>query len=185
VGEHVADECGAVEDLLEVVEHEEHRSVGEVGGEVLGRVDSGLGGGDAERLEHFRRDEVGVGDRGELDEVDPVGVGVGDLGGEVERQPGLAHAAGAGEGEQSVAIEQLASHPQDVLAPHEGAEICREVVGDRFQGSQGGKLRRQARDDELGELHLVGEVLQGVQSGVAQRDPVGQSVAHQPGRRPR
>ena len=48
-----------------------------------------------------------VGERRELDHPHPVGVLVGELGAHLDRQPGLADTADAGQGHQPVAADQL------------------------------------------------------------------------------
>ncbi len=91
---------GGLHHLLQVVEQEQHLSLADVLGEaVLGS--EGLG----DRL----ADEGGVSERGEPDPEDARLVGGDEGGGGLERQPGLAGAAGPGEGDRRAPASILAS----------------------------------------------------------------------------
>ena len=97
--------------VLGVVEQEQELLGAERLGERLERLRDV---GDADRLRDGRHDELGVAQRGELDEHDTVRVGRGCAAGGFERQPGLAASACAGEHEQPCvsALEQSAPGPR-------------------------------------------------------------------------
>ena len=100
MGEEVGDERRRVDDVLEVVEHQEQASRSQIGAQR--RLD-GLGGGfaNAERAGdgggHQRRGR----DRRQRDEPDAIGVRPDQIGGDVQCQAGLAGATGSGEREQA------------------------------------------------------------------------------------
>ncbi len=81
--------------MLEVVEHDEPAGLGRV---VL------LG---AERLHHRGHDLVRVGELGEVDEEDALDHLSEQLGGDLQREPRLAGAAGPGERDEAPLPEQL------------------------------------------------------------------------------
>ena len=91
-----ADVGRSVDDLLEVVEQEQHPPLPDrAGDDVEGGRARALG--DADRAGDRRQDEVGARDRLEGDEPDPVGVLVGRGGRQLEREPRLAGPARSGE----------------------------------------------------------------------------------------
>ena len=81
--------------VLEVVDDEEQRPFLQVVGHTRHRVLGGLG--DVEGLADRAGDEARVGDRGEVDEHGAVGELAGVFFGTGKRQPGLPHAAWAGQ----------------------------------------------------------------------------------------
>jgi hypothetical protein len=117
--------------MLAVVQHEQQTALAEGGSE---RIDDGLacgftntdGGGDA------MGDQLRVGQRSQLDQPDAVGIAVGHLGCQLERQAGLAAATNASEGKQPC----LGQSPLDLsklyLAPDETGDRYRQVVHRRF-----------------------------------------------------
>ena len=157
--------------LLEVVEHEQELLVAQVLDQRLERALARLLA-QAERLRDRRHDELRLADRRELDEGRAVREPLAHAGGELEREPGLAGAAGADQRQQAhvVAREQLAGLGELALAPDEGVRHrgeAREPVVERVQRRE---LVRQAVDLELVELLRAGQVLQHVLAEVAELD---------------
>ena len=101
--------------VLGVVEQEQELLGAERLGERLERLRDV---GDADRLRDGRHHELGVAQRGELDEHGAVCVGRGCVAGGFERQPGLAASACAGEDDQACvpALEQSGQVPELLLA---------------------------------------------------------------------
>ena len=113
-----------VEQLLEVVEHEQQLAAAEDGGQALAL-------GRAELLGDLRRHARGVVERGELDEVRAVGeVRRGPVG-ELEREVRLADAAGPGQREQAdVRVgEQLGGGREVVVAAEQRRRRQRAAWG--------------------------------------------------------
>ena len=122
--------CGRVEEVLEVVEEQEEVLVGDVLGEAVVGSD-----GPSCFLEH----EGGVAQRCERHPEDAVGVVVAGCGRGLQGEPGLAGAAGAGEGEQAnvVAGEEREHLGELVLAAEERG------CGDRQVGAVEALQRRE------------------------------------------
>ena len=119
----MGDQWGGGGDLLEVVEHQQQVAVAQ-------GVDQAFDEGavarlaDAECLGDDRRDEVGVGQRRQVDEGDTVGEHAADLRGDAQRQPGFAHPARPGQGDQAHRgpAEQGDDQRHLALPPDEGGE---------------------------------------------------------------
>src|SRR5262249_539148 len=81
-----------------------------------------------EGLKHSRHNQFGILKRGQRDETDTIGEVIAQVGRDLEHQARLAHASGAGKGEQTDlwAQEQGRSCSDLSLAPNE----CREGQGD-------------------------------------------------------
>ena len=101
--DHLAQKPGAVDQMLEVVEHEQRRALAEVVEQLLLRREAAVRAvdGELDRLGDGRREEVRRGDGGERDEVDAVRVAVDAASGGLEREPRLAGPARADEREQA------------------------------------------------------------------------------------
>ena len=97
---------------------------------------------------------------------------MGDVGGELERQPGLAGAAGPGQREESGRSEQPGRLPQLGLATDEARQLGRKIVRPAVQGSDRREVGLQSVDDEL-EDTLGPEVLEPVLAEPADRDAIG------------
>ena len=100
VGEEVGDERRRIDDVLEVVEHQEQASRSQIGAQ---RRLYRLGGGfaNAERAGDGGGDHRRGGDRRQRDEPDAIGVLPNQFGGHTQGQAGLAGATGSGEREQA------------------------------------------------------------------------------------
>jgi hypothetical protein len=120
--------------VLGVVEHEQELARLQPAGDRLGGLFAG-GLRDRQRAGDGGGHEGGVAQRRELDEAGAVGVRVCELSGELEREPGLAGAAGAAEGEQA-----------DVVAQQQLAQLV-ELV---FTAERAVRWRRQRERRRLG-----------------------------------
>jgi hypothetical protein len=99
-GQEVDDQRPRVEDVLEVVQDQQHPTLPQrLADAPLDRPPAGLP--DVERSGDGRTDQGRIADRGEGHEPDAVGEGIGHFLGDAERESGLADAAGTGEGQQA------------------------------------------------------------------------------------
>ena len=100
VGQEVGDERRRVDDVLEVVEHQEQAPRSQIGAQR--RLDR-LGGGfaNAERAGDGGGDQRRGRDRRQRDEPDAIGVRLDQIGGDLQGQAGLAGATRSGEREQA------------------------------------------------------------------------------------
>jgi hypothetical protein len=92
------DRCG-LDQVFEVVEHEEPLPGPQRGRQRHQRW-LGIGPANAKRLGDGRGDHIGLADGRKLDDVDAIRERIHDIGGDPERQPGLANPAGSGQGHQ-------------------------------------------------------------------------------------
>src|SRR4029077_14198776 len=76
--DHLAEKPGALDEMLEVVEHEQRRALAEVVEQLVLRREAAVHGvdGELERLGEGRRKEVRRGDGGQRDKVDTVRIAV-------------------------------------------------------------------------------------------------------------
>ncbi len=96
-----------VDEVLAVVEHQQNLSVAQVGHERLGRagpVPSRVG--QADRGAEALRQEVGLPQVSQFDDVDAVGEDPARVTGHPQGEPGLAHAADPGQRDQAGARQQ-------------------------------------------------------------------------------
>ena len=144
-GEEVADEGCSGEDLLEVVQHEQHPPLAQMLDHALGQVPLALA--HVERLGDRRHQELRARDRREADEQRTVA----ELGLELvrDRQPDsrLARASRAGEGDE----------PRALVA--EQRADCRELepAADERRGGHRQRLRRAGRRFRSGEARVLPE----------------------------
>ena len=103
----------AVDHLLGVVQRHQHAQRCESAAQALERV--AAADVHAEGCANGGRQRLGVGDGGQLDPAHAVAVGRLAARGEVQRDGGLAHAAGADDADQPVLVDQLVQ--------------CRQVFG--------------------------------------------------------
>jgi hypothetical protein len=75
------------------------------------------------------RQQIGVGDRCQIDVPRSVGIGAGDAGGDLHRQPGLADAAGTSQRHQPVVRENVAHLYDFRVASHEAGQLDRKMLG--------------------------------------------------------
>ena len=167
-GQQAADLRRRVEELLEVVDHQQQRAAREQAHQPFA-----LGG--AQLLRDLGGDERGVGERGERDEAGAVGELRGEPVGQLDREAGLADAAGPGEREQAhVGIgEQRGGGDQVGLAAEQ-----------RGRGSgEGGRGQRGRRDDRGGGRGRGG--VPGSSAGSWARIADSSRCSSRPGSRPR
>jgi hypothetical protein len=124
---------GGLQEVLAVVEHDEHASIPQVVDERRGERAPGLLG-DPERCRDALEDQAFVGERAELDHPAAILELVEHVGRDLQREPGLADTAGAREGEQRGRLEERARIPQLALSADERRELAGQVVGTGFDG---------------------------------------------------
>ena len=118
-----------LDDLLEVVDHEQHLLRGEERGQ---RLPGTLV--DPECLRDRGNDEVRIGDAGQVDQVDAIGMLVKQVRGNLDRQACLARSAGARQGhEPNVTPAQQGAQLADLSLPSDerrrlGRQVRRAVI---------------------------------------------------------
>ena len=160
--------------LLEIVEHEQHLLVTKM---LVHRVERKLVAADrnADRLGDRGRHELGIANRRKSDKVNAVRKTLDRLGRDLQAEAGLAYPARPREREQSRALEQIPGLRHLLLAADEAGELCRQVVWRGVKRAQGREGVGCAADDELKEPFGLGEVLEPVQTEVAQRKALRQA----------
>jgi hypothetical protein len=151
----------------------------------------------AEGAEHRHRDQAPVGQAGELDQpgrVERAAVAVGlaaagaataQAAGGLHGEPGLAHPAGTGEGDQPVPAEQLHHLRELLLPPDEAGERPRQVApappGRGRGGHRLGGHRRRSEGGILGEDRFFDppQLHAGVQAGLLGEPPADPLVGGQ------
>ena len=181
--QQVRDVGGRIDQLLEVVEHEEDGLPRE-------RVRQGVEGssprrlGDAQSVRDGREDQRRVGDVRQWHEPDAPWERLHHVPRELERQARLAGPAGTGEREQPAAQQQLAGFVELALATHERRELRGQVVGAGVQRPDRREVRAQPGDRDVPQpLRL--EVLEAMLPQRPERDALGQHRLHGGRRRPR
>ena len=168
------------QDVLAVVDHDEQASARQ-------RVDDALGhrparsGRDPEDRRHGVGHGRGIADRRQLDHPDAVGELVGQLGGDLHREPGLADPARTGEGHEPVRLHELADLLHLHLAADEARDLHRQVPGGRVQRPQRRERGLEAVRPHLVEADRRRQVPQPVLAQIDQVDPGdqrGRGVAH-------
>ena len=144
-GEQVADEGCSGEDLLEVVQHEQHPPLAQMLDHALGQVPLALA--HVERLGDRRHEQLRARDRREADEQRAVA----ELGLELvrDRQPDsrLARASRAGEGDE----------PRALVAEQRADRRELEPAADERRGGHRQRLRRAGRRFRSGEARVLPE----------------------------
>ena len=161
VGEEVGDERRRVDDVLEVVEHQEQASrpqIGaqrrsiELGGGFANAEGAGDGGG------HHRRGR----DRRQRDEPDAIGVRLDQIGGHMQGQAGLAGATGSGEREQADTglFQPAADLRRQRFATDERRQLRRQVMGLPVQTLERREVRGKTGGGELKDMLDFAQVAQ-------------------------
>ncbi len=175
--EQLAERGCRLDEVLEVVEDEQQPLLGE---EVLEALsDRGRAAlPESERLRDRGQDERGIGDRRQRDEEHALGEVLDELGGSLQREPGLARAARPGERQQTHVLppQSLGDRSQLALAPDQRCGLDGQVRRPVLERAQRRELVRQPVDHELREPLRPGQVLEPMLAEVAQRNPVGQVV---------
>src|SRR5262245_26314143 len=91
----------------------------------MGRLDE-----DADRARGQARQQVGICDRREVDPPGAVEPTVREAGSGLNGEPGLAAAAGAGQGDQPLLAQESLDRGQLVAAADEAGELGRQIVGE-------------------------------------------------------
>ena len=165
--DHLAQEPGALDEVLEVVEHEQRGALAEVVEQLLLRREAAVHAvdGELDRLGEGGREEVRRGDGGERDEVDAVRVAVDAPRGSLEGEPGLARPARPDEREQAaVRIRRAAGRSRRARAvpADERRARGRQVLHARLDRLQQRELARQPVDLELVDALRGAEILEAV-----------------------
>jgi hypothetical protein len=134
---------------------------------------------DAERLRHGQDDQAGVTDRRQGDEEDTIFKSVDLIGCHLQREPGLATPARAGQREQARLGQKLRDLRQLRLPSDEIRELGGQVVRPGLEAPQGREVCGEIRDDDLEDLLGALEVFQAVLAEIAQADAVRQVRLHQ------
>ena len=169
--DHLAQKGGALDEMLEVVEHEQHRALAEVVEQLVLRREVAVHAveGELDRLGEGGREEVRRRDGRERYEVDAVRVAVDAASGGLEREPGLAGSARSDEREQ--AALGVLQQPVDRFEFRRPADERRsrqgEVLHARLERLQQRELARQAVDLELVDALRRAEILEAVHAQVA------------------
>ena len=169
--DHLAQKPGALDEMLEVVEHEQRRALAEVVEQLLLRREAAVRAvdGELDRLGEGGREEVRRGDGGERDEVDAVRVAVDAASGGLEGEPGLARPARPDEREQAASgvLQQPVDRFELRRPADERRSRQREVLHPRLDRLQQRELARQALDLELVDALGRAQILEPVRAQVA------------------
>ena len=133
---------------------------------------------DAESRRHALGHERRVGQRRQLHQPHSVRVAVQQFCRDLERPPGLATAAGAGQGQDRRTGKELPDRRHFRPAADEARGLTRQVVGERLQRAQRLALHGRPRKNELEDPLRFLQVLQPVRAQI----PQGRAVLE---RRPR
>ena len=168
--------------VLAVVDHEQRGLVAEPLCEGLGDGPAGLLA-DAERFGGGLRHQLWLAERRELDQPDAVLEAVDHVGGRLEREAGLARAAGADEGEHAAGRELLLDLRELGVATDEAGRADRQVVAARVHRPERRKFRAEISCGDLEDPLRALEVAEAVPAEVAELDPLGQAVDREVTRR--
>ena len=167
-----------VEDLLEVVEHEEHGPVAQVLGEGLGRGPvAGLD--ETERAGHDRGDQARLAHLIESHEERPVDERRPQLLGRSDREAGLARPTRAGQRHEPVLAHERDELLDLTLAPDQACQRLGQVAAPRVEGADRREVGREPIDHELVEPFLAIEVLEPVVAEVAHIHSGGQGATRE------
>ena len=168
---HLAQKPGPLDEMLEVVEHQQRRALAEVVQQLLLRREAAVRAVDRElnRLGKGGREEVRRSDRGERDEVNAVRVAVDPAGGGREGEPGLTRPARPHKREQAAGgvLQQPVDRFQLRRPADERRSRQRKVLHPRLDRLQQRELARQTLDLELVDALGRAQVLEPVCAEVA------------------
>src|SRR5439155_26662227 len=125
-----------------------------------------------------RRNEIGVGDRGERDPGRTVAEVVDARARRRDGEASLARAAGPGERDETVRRQELSELAELRLAPEEARQLGRQGVHPGLEGAQRWELAQEAAGDDLVEAEGL-EVLEPVRPEVDQADVAGRRIAEE------
>ena len=173
-GEKRSHRWAGIEKLLEVVEHKQEVLVTQV---IVQRLRERLAGllPHRKRLGHRRDEEIGIGDRGEVDEEDPSFEIRDQLRGHLEREARLASATGSRERDEPNVLSPHEGHGLRhlLLAPDQRRRLNRQIRRPRFKRLQGREVVLEPRNQKLVQPLRVSEILEAVLSEVAQAYRIG------------
>ena len=129
-------------------------------------------GRDTERHRDDVDQRVGLVGRRELAQPDTARVLRRELGSDLHRQPRLADATRAGEGDEPMVDEEVANLFHLVVAPDERRQLEREVGGERIERSQPREVARQRVVEQLEHAFRTREIAEAVLAEVAELDAV-------------
>ena len=98
------------------------------------------------------------------------------LRGDLHGETGLAHAAGAGQGDERRLVERRRERDDLVLAPDERRELRRQVAGVRLQRPERRELDGQLRMHDLEDVLGSRQVAEAVLPEIEQLDPAAQRI---------
>ena len=152
-GQQVGQVRGGCQDLLEVVEQEQHVFLTERGFEQI-EQEPRCSLFEIEALGDGGHDQGGVADGGERNEVDAIGKISEQHSGDLEGETSFAHATGASKREQAnFGAAQEVLHGCDfLLSSEEWSKLDRQVVGVGVECLERRKISRQAGNDDLKEM---------------------------------
>ena len=128
---------------------------------------------------HERR----VAHRSEIDEEHAVGMTVEPFPGDLEREPGLARAAGAGQREQAGAVQQVIDLHDLGRSADEGRSQRGQVRSPRIQRTQCREVGVEPVDRQIVQMLRAIEVLEPVDAQVAERHALRERVRQERPRR--
>ena len=169
--DHLAQKPGALDEMLEVVEHEQRRALAEVVEQLVLRREAAVRAvdGELDRLRKGGREEVRRGDGGERDEVDAVLVAVDAASGGLQGEPGLAGPARADKREQ--AASRVIQQPVDLLELRRTADERRswqrEILHARLDRLEQREVAAEPVDLELVDALRRAQILEAVHAQIA------------------
>ena len=171
-----------LDQLFEVVQHEQEIVVSEVFDHGVGQISTGhrpnpQGPGDLGR--HERR----IAHRTEIDEEHSVGMTIEPFPGDLEREPGLARAAGTRQREQPGAVQQAVDLHDLGRPADEGRTQRGQVRPPRIERPQRGEAGVEPVDRQIMQMLRAIEILETVLTEVAERDAFGERVHQERPRR--
>ena len=164
--------CG-LEHVLAVVDHQQQATAGDGFGDGVDQLDVSLRR-DAQcscKCSRYRRR---VAHGSELDQPDTIGELVGHLGADLESESCLADTAHSAQGDQPVGAHEFGDIGKQLIATDEGAELLRQVAGERPQAAQRWELRGEPIGDDLMHGHPPTETAEAMLAERPQRQPVPQ-----------
>ena len=170
--------------MLAVVEHDERDPRSKVGGELNGQRVPGLLL-QAQDLGQRRRHRSRIDQRRQVDEPDAVGERIEHVGSYLERQAGLADAAGPDQRQQPCCGQQAPGFGGFMLAAYERRQRARKVRRCAGERPQRRKVLPQLRVDELIDGLGGREIAQAQRPQIPQRERGRQTLAHEVGHRAR
>ena len=118
------------------------------------------------------RDVVPVADRCELDHPHAVGKLSRHVGADLDREPGLADSAYAGQRDHAVGTYELRDLAHDVVAADDRAQLPREIAGERIDAAERREVGREPVAEQLVHRHPAPEPAQPVLAERSERGAV-------------